>query len=97
MLKHESIFLSVAKGGLLDDLDEVAKSDEWNYWAIAIQDKTGYYLWAKGVSLKISPNDLVEIIKSPFIASDSVAYKIHQQIEAIAYLSDIGKANIKKT
>ncbi len=46
MIKHESIYLSVPKGGLLDELDGVAMSDDWNYWAIAISDKTGYYLWA---------------------------------------------------
>ena len=97
MIKHESIYLSVPVGGLLDDQDEVAKSEEWNYWAIAIQDKTGYYLWAKGVSIKISPGDLVEIIKHPFLTTDSKAYQLHQQIEIIRHLSDIGKMDIKKS
>ena len=39
MIKHESFFLSVPKGGLLDELDGVAMSEDWNYWAIAIQDQ----------------------------------------------------------
>ena len=33
MMKHESIYLSVPKGGLLGEFDEIAKSDDWNYWA----------------------------------------------------------------
>lgn len=93
-MNYESIYLSVPKGGLLDELDEIANSDEWNYWAIVIQDKTGYYLWAKGVSIKISPTQLVEIIKHPYITTDSTAYKLHQQIEIIGHLSDF---NAKKS
>lgn len=89
MIKHESIYFSVPKGGLLDDRDEVALSDEWNYWAVAIQDKTGYYIWAKGVSIKVSPSDLEEIIKSPVLATDSAALRIHERIQTMRTLERI--------
>jgi hypothetical protein len=89
MIKHESIYLSVPKGGLLGEFDEIAKSDDWNYWAIAIQDKTGYYLWAKGVSIKVTPSELVEIIKSPILAVDSAASRIHERIETMRTLERI--------
>ena len=91
MTKTESIFISIPKGGLLEGQDQVANSDDWNYWAIAIQDKTGYYYWAKGVSLKITPSDLVEVMKHPFLSTDTRAFKLHQQIEIIKHLSDVTK------
>jgi hypothetical protein len=97
MTKTESIFISIPKGGLLEGQDQVANSDDWNYWAIAIQDKTGYYLWAKGVSIKVTPNELVEIIKSPILATDSVTYRIHERIEAMRSLESIRLKAYKKS
>jgi hypothetical protein len=97
MTKTESIFISVPKGVLLEGQDQVANSDDWNYWAIAIQDKTGYYLWAKGVSIKVTPNELVEIIKSPTLATDSVAHRIHERIEAMRSLESIRLKAYKKS
>lgn len=96
MMKHESIYLSVPKGGLLDDQDEVAESPEWNYWALAIQDKTGYYLWAKGVSIKVTPSELIEIMKSPVLATDSAAYRIHERIEIMRSLERIRLKSSRK-
>jgi hypothetical protein len=97
MTKTESIFISVPKGGLLDDQDQVANSEDWNYWAIAIQDKTGYFLWAKGVSIKVTPNELVEIIKSPTLATDSVAHRIHERIDTMLSLESIRLKAFKKS
>jgi hypothetical protein len=97
MIKHESIYLSVPKGGLLDELDGVAMSDDWNYWAIAIQDKTGYYLWAKGVSIKVTPSELVEIIKSPILATDSAALRIHERIDTMRTLERIRLKSSRKS
>jgi hypothetical protein len=97
MTKCESIFISLPKGGLLDEQDQMTVSEDWNYWAIAIQDKTGYYLWAKGVSLKVTPSELVEIIKSPILATDSVTYRIHERIEAMRSLESIRLKAYKKS
>ena len=97
MTKTESIFISIPKGGLLEGQDQVANSDDWNYWAIAIQDKTGYYLWAKGVSIKVTPNELVGIIKSPTLATDSVAYRIHERIDIMRSLESIRLKAFKKS
>jgi hypothetical protein len=97
MTKTESIFISLPKGGLLDEQDQMTDSEDWNYWAIAIQDKTGYYLWAKGVSIKVTPNELVEIIKSPILATDSVAYRIHERIETMRSLESIRLKAFKKS
>ncbi len=96
-MQYESIFFSVPKGALIDELDdEITQSTEWNYHAIAIQDQTGYYLWGKGVSLKISPSDLIEVIKYPYLTTDSMAFKFHQQINIIRNLSNIGSMHIAK-
>lgn len=97
MTKTESIFISVPRGDLLDDQDQVANSDDWNYWAIAIQDKTGYYLWAKGMSIEVTPNELVEIIKSPTLATDSVAHRIHERIDTMLSLESIRLKAFKKS
>ncbi len=97
MTKTESIFISLPRGGLLDDQDQIANSDDWNYWAIAIQDKTGYYLWAKGVSIKVTPSELVEIIKSPTLATDSVAHRIHERIDTMLSLESIRLKAFKKS
>jgi hypothetical protein len=97
MTKTEAIFISLPRGGLLDGQDQVANSDDWNYWAIAIQDKTGYYLWAKGVSIKVTPNELVEIIKSPTLATDSVAHRIHERIDTMLCLESIRLKAFKKS
>ncbi len=97
MTKCESILISLPKGGLLDEQDKLAVSDVWDYWAIAIQDKTGYYLWAKGVSIKVTPSELVEIIKSPILATDSVTYRIHERIEAMRSLESIRLKAYKKS
>ena len=75
----------------------MAKSDDWNYWAIAIQDNTGYYLWAKGVSIKVTPSELVEIIKSPILATDSVAHRIHERIDTMLSLESIRLKAFKKS
>ncbi len=97
MTKTEAIFISVPKGGLLEGQDQIANYDDWNYWAIAIQDKTGYYLWAKGVSIKVTPSELVEIIKSPILATDSVAYRIHERIDTMRTLESIRLKAFKKS
>lgn len=89
-MKTEEIFISIPKSDLLDENDEEALSEHWNYWALAIYDETQYYFWAKGVSLKISSSDLIEVIKYPFLTTDSMAFKLHQQIEVIKNLSNVG-------
>lgn len=89
-MKIKEIFISIPKLDLLDENDAEALSNYWNYWALAIYDEAEYYFWAKGVSLKISSSDLIEIIRYPFLTTESMAFKLHQQIEIIKNLSNIG-------
>lgn len=83
-------------GGLLTGKDQMAASDEWNYWAMVIQDKGNYYYWAKGISLEIKPMDVVKVIQHPFLTTDSMAFKLHQQIDVLRNLSSVRKAKIMK-
>lgn len=96
MMKHEAIYISVPRGGLLTGQDDIAISDEWNYWAMVIQDNNSYYFWAKGVSLEIAALDAVEVIQHPYLTTDSMAFKLHQQIDVLKNLSSLRKAKIKK-
>jgi len=96
MMKHEEIYISVPRGGLLIGQDDMAISEEWNYWAMVIQDKGSYYYWAKGISLEIDPMDVVKVIQHPFLTTDSMAFKLHQQIDILKNLSGTRKAKIQK-
>ena len=94
-MKHEEIYISVPNGGLLTGQDDKAISEEWNYWAMVIQDQGRYYYWARGVSLEIKPMDVVKVIQHPFLTTDSMAFKLHQQIDVLLNLSGVRKAKIK--
>ncbi len=89
-MKIEEIYISIPKFDLIDENDAEALSEHWNYWALAIYDGTDYYFWAKGVSLKITSSDLIEVIKYPFLTTESMAFKLHRQIEVIKNLSNFG-------
>jgi hypothetical protein len=45
----------------------------------------------------VTPNELVEIIKSPILATDSVTYRIHERIEAMRSLESIRLKAYKKS
>ena len=96
MMKHEEIYISVPRGGLLTGQDDIAVSEEWNYWAMVIQEKGQYYYWAKVISLEINPMDVVKVIQHPFLTTDSMAFKLHQQIDILRTLSSVRKAKIEK-
>ena len=49
-MQYERVFFSLPEGGLLGASDSMTKNPVWNYWVLAIQDASGYYVWAKGVS-----------------------------------------------
>lgn len=95
-MKFEEIYLSLPKGGLLGNSDVMTQSDAWNYSAIAIQDGVNYYIWARGVSVQVTAQEMVDIVKNPTLSNGSAAMKVHERIEAMRYLEKIRKKSSGK-
>jgi len=96
-MKHEEIYFSLLKGGLLGNSDVMTNSDAWNYSAIAIQDGTNYYIWARGVSVQVTAQEMVEIVKNPTLGSGTPAMRVHERIEAMRYIEKIRRKPSRKS
>lgn len=96
-MKHEEIYFSLPKGGLLGNSDVMTNSDAWNYSAIAIQDGTNYYIWARGVSVQVTAQEMVEIVKNPSLGSGTAAMRVHERIEAMRYIEKIRRKPSRKS
>ena len=90
-MQYERVFFSLPEGGLLGASDSMTKNPVWNYWVLAIQDASGYYVWVKGVSTRVTPQEMVELVKSPQLTTGSAAMKVHERIEVMRHLGNLSK------
>lgn len=61
-------------------IERPPQNEEYQYTAIAIEDKGHYYYWAKGVSLEISRQEYEAIKANPKLYYFSTALRLHFRI-----------------
>jgi len=57
------------------------KSEDYEYIALAIEEKGSYYYWARGASMKISRHEYELIKANPKLYYFSTALKLHFRVE----------------
>lgn len=61
-------------------IERPPETAEYDYTAIAIEDKGRYYYWAKGVSLELSWQEYEAIKTNPKLYYFSTALRLHLRI-----------------
>ena len=80
-MKLELIRIGLYPVGQQGDDRHASLKDSQNYYAIAVELFGKYYYWAKGVSLKVSREELERVRANPVLHYFSTGLKLHFRID----------------